>query len=75
MNQMQRPKFGAATMQEQVDIGINAFAVTLLAESFAKRRDEVGEESLCVIGYGKDEKPVYIVLSSLPPFGDTTNIG
>jgi hypothetical protein len=64
------PKYGALhTKQRQHKAGLNPFAVELLAEAFAAHRHFWGEDTVCVIGWGKDRAPVYICLSSIPPEG------
>jgi hypothetical protein len=66
---MKPPLYVAATKQQQHEARLNPFAVELLAESFAQHRAAFGEESICVVGWGKDRQPVYIWLSSVPPEG------
>ena len=58
------------TKQEQFKVGLNSFAIELLAESFEQRLqhpDGGFDEGVCVIGYGKDRKPVYITISPDEP--------
>lgn len=64
---MKFPKWIARTTQEQIDVGLNGFAVTLLAESFAHERERFGEDSILLVGYAKDGLPVYITVASVPP--------
>lgn len=49
------------------DSKLNAWAVELLAESFAKCRPQWAGKAVVLIGYGKDELPVYISVSSQAP--------
>ena len=64
---MKKPTLFADTTQKMIDGGINGFGVELLAESFALRREEFGDRTLCLVGYGKDKQPVYILVSSEAP--------
>jgi hypothetical protein len=67
---MKTPTWAAQTKQQQRRIGINPFAVELLAESFAAHREVWEDGTLLVIGMGKDRQPVYICISSEPPAED-----
>ncbi|MGH7177022.1 MAG: hypothetical protein ACREJC_06565, partial [Tepidisphaeraceae bacterium] len=44
-----------------------SLAINMLAEAYAQRRSEIGDDALLVLGKGKDEKPVYITIGSKPP--------
>jgi len=53
--------------QVMIDAGINAFAVDLLAESFAFERVKWSGKALVLVGYGKDKQAVYITVTSQVP--------
>ena len=44
-----------------------ALAVRMLAEAYAMRREELGDDALLVLDQGKDGKPVYLTIGSKPP--------
>ena len=66
---MKVPKWVLRNRQKQINFGINAFAVDLLAESYSARRKEFKGETMCIVAAGKDKLPVYICLSSETPEG------
>lgn len=66
---MKSPILVAETKGQQHSLQLNPFAVELLAESFAARRNAWGDNAVCVVGWGKDHQPVYICISSAPPDG------
>jgi hypothetical protein len=64
---MKKPKLAAVTMQQQLDAGINAFAVQLLAESHADRPEQWGDQTLCLLGRAHNGTTVYILISTQQP--------
>jgi hypothetical protein len=53
--------------QDVVDQHLNWWAVELLAESFAHERDRFGGGGVCILAFGKDDKPLYITINVEPP--------
>jgi hypothetical protein len=56
-------------MQDQNRVGLNPFALQLVAESFAQNREGWGETKAHLPVCGKDRLPVWITLSNSPPEG------
>jgi hypothetical protein len=64
---MLKPKYAATSGQTQSNVGINPFAVTLIAESFADDPARFGDQTVMVIGHTHSGKPVYMLLSTRMP--------
>lgn len=64
---MKRPKYFAATMQDAHNIGVNPFALTLLAESFADVPSRFGDENLIFLSHAHNGQEVWFVMSRTRP--------
>ena len=64
---MKYPKYAAITMQEQLDHGINAFAMQLMAEAHADDPDRFKDETVLLIGHAHNRTPVYMIISTQKP--------
>ena len=64
---MKKPRYILATMQDQSDVGINTFALQLMAEAHADRPEKFGDETLLLVGHAHNGKPVYMLISTKPP--------
>lgn len=54
-------------MQQCIDLGLNAFAFQLLAESFADDSDKFGGENVVLYQEAHDRKPVFFILTKEMP--------
>jgi hypothetical protein len=64
---MKRPKYMALTMQQQIDAGINAFAMQLMAEAHADKPEKWGDETVCLVGHTHSGTLVYMLISTQRP--------
>lgn len=64
-----RDHYWLTSTQQALDVGLNGFGATLLAESFAVRRKDWEGKTLSILCYGKDRLPVWVTLREAPPFG------
>lgn len=64
---MKAPKWVATTMQQQIDAGINAFAMQLMAEAHADHPERWGAETLMLCGQAHNGKKVWMLISTECP--------
>jgi hypothetical protein len=63
---MKLPKYFVQTMREAIDVGINAFAIQLLAESFADDPDKFKDENVVFLAHAHNGHEVWFVMSKTP---------
>ena len=67
---MKAPKYGAVTMQQMSDAGLNPFAAQLLAEAHADKPDKFGDETIMLVARAHNGVRVYMLLSTRQPTAD-----
>lgn len=64
---MKQPKYFVETMQQALDIGINAFAFQLMAESIGDDPNKFGDENLILQSRTHHGVPIYFIVTKTPP--------
>ena len=64
---MKLPKYFVDSPQAAINAGINGFALTLLAESFADVPDKFGDENIALLGVAHNRQEVWFVMSKTAP--------
>jgi len=64
---MKLPKYFVQTAQDASDIGINPFALTLLAESFADDPNRFHGENVVLLGHAHNGVEVWFILTTTQP--------
>jgi hypothetical protein len=64
---MKKPKYAALRTQQQLDAGINGFAVELMAESHADRPERWRDETILLRGTAHNGAYVYMLISTECP--------
>lgn len=64
---MKAPKYFVETMQQASDVGINPFALTLLAESFADNPERFGGENVVLLAHAHNGQEVWFIMSKTRP--------
>ncbi len=64
---MKAPKYFVANSQEAADVGINPFALTLLAESFADNPERFGDENVILLAHAHNGQEVWFIMSKHRP--------
>jgi hypothetical protein len=64
---MKRPKYFVETPQQASDVGVNPFALTLLAESFADAPDRFGGENVVFLAHAHNGQEVWFVMTKTRP--------
>jgi hypothetical protein len=60
---MKMPKYVLLSMQDCIDVGLNAFALELIAESFADKPEKFGADNLVVRLEAHNHQEVWMVLT------------
>jgi hypothetical protein len=61
------PKYFVESMQQASDVGINPFALQLLAESFADVPSRFGDDNLLLLAHSHNGQDVWFVMSKRRP--------
>lgn len=64
---MKRPKHFIVTLQQASNLGINPFALSLLAESFADKPDLFGNENVVLLARAHTGQEVWFVMTKTQP--------
>jgi hypothetical protein len=64
---MKLPRYFVETSQQASDCGINPFALTLLAESFADKPDRFGDENAVLLAQAHNGQAVWFILTKRCP--------
>ncbi len=64
---MKMPKYAAVTMQKQAEVGMNPFALQLVAEAHADDKARFGDETIMAVSRAHDGTPVYMLISTRKP--------
>lgn len=64
---MRQPKYAVWTMQDQLDGGLNAFALQLVAEAHADDPNRWGDNTVMVRAIAHNGTPVYMLISTQMP--------
>lgn len=64
---MKRPKYAALTKQDQANIGLNPFAIELMAEAHADKPPAFGDETVMLTASAHNGTIVYMLLSTRRP--------
>jgi hypothetical protein len=64
---MKAPAYFIETAQQASDVGINPFALILLAESFADDPQRFGDENLLLLAHAHNGTQVWFVMSKTRP--------
>ena len=63
---MKLPKY-FLDLQQQVDAGLNGFALQLVAESFADKADKFGDENVAFLAHAHGGKEVWFIMTKQRP--------
>ncbi len=76
---MREPQYFVETMQQASDVGVNPFALQLLAESFADEPARFGGENVVFLAHAHNGQEVWFVMTKQQPrradFVDLAEIG
>ncbi len=64
---MKAPSYFVETSQQASDVGINPFALTLLAESFADEPDRFGAENVVLLAHAHNGQDVWFIMTKTRP--------
>ncbi len=64
---MKAPKCLINGTQQAIDIGLNGFAFTLMAESFADKAEKFGGENVAIVARAHSGDPVFLVMTKEQP--------
>jgi hypothetical protein len=64
---MKKPKYFVDSLQGCIDLGLNAFALKLLAESFADAPEKFGGENVILVAQAHNRQPVYFIMKKTMP--------
>jgi hypothetical protein len=64
---MKFPKYCVETMQQAIDLHLNAFALQLMAESFADAPELFGDENVVFQAHAHNHQPVWFIMSKTMP--------
>jgi hypothetical protein len=64
---MKLPKYFIETMQDALNVGFNAFALQLLAESFSDNIEKFGDENIVVLMHDHQKRDVWMILTKKMP--------
>jgi hypothetical protein len=68
---LKRPKYFVETKQQALDLGLNAFALELMAESFADMPEKFGDENVVFLAHAHNRQPVWFIMTKeMPKAGD-----
>ena len=66
---MKRPKYFVENSQQAITAGINPFALTLLAESFADNPERFGDENVVLLAHAHNGQEVWFIMTKTRPKG------
>src|ERR1017187_2269608 len=64
---MKAPKYFVETMQQAINLHMNAFALQLMAESFADALEKFGDENVVFLCHAHNHQPVWFIMSKTMP--------
>jgi hypothetical protein len=64
---MKRPKYFVETMQQALDLGLNAFAMQLMAESFSDVPEKFGDENVVFLTHDHQRREVWFIMTKTMP--------
>ena len=64
---MKRPKYFVETKQQALDLGLNAFALELMAESFGDMPEKFGGENVVFLAHAHNKQPVWFIMTKVTP--------
>jgi hypothetical protein len=64
---MKLPKYFVETPQQAHNAGINPFALTLIAESFADAPERFGDENVVFLAHAHNGQEVWFIMSKARP--------
>lgn len=64
---MKLPKYCIGSMQQAIDLGINAFAFQLLSESFSDKMEKFGDDSVIIISKDNENRQVFFIMTKEQP--------
>jgi hypothetical protein len=64
---MKAPKYFVETMQQAIDLHLNAFALQLMAESFGDMSEKFGDENVVFLAHAHNYQPVWFIMSKTMP--------
>jgi hypothetical protein len=64
---MRKPKYFIQTMQDALNVGMNAFALQLLAEAFSDDFDKFGDDNVIVLMHDHKHRDVWMVMTKTMP--------
>jgi hypothetical protein len=64
---LKAPAYFVETAQQASDVGINPFALTLLAESFADNPERFGDENVILLAHAHNGQEVWFIMTKKRP--------